>query len=142
MMENNCAYIDGSYNPENGKCAYGVILFNQAGVRHYYHGLVLDPDMVKMRNVSGEIQGAIVAVGSALGLGMLGLTLYYDYEGIEKWVTGEWRANNEYTREYAKYMRQMMAGLDIRFEHVKSHSGVYWNEKADWLAKTEVGLIQ
>lgn len=141
MTESNCAYIDGSYNPENGKCGYGVVLFDKRGAKHFYQGVVIDPDMTKMRNVAGEIQGAVVAVGSALGLDMHGLTLYYDYEGIEKWVTGEWRANNEYTKDYARCMRQMMTDLDIRFEHVKAHSGVAGNEKADWLAKLAVGLL-
>ena len=34
------------------------------------------------------------------------LELFYDYEGIEKWVTGEWRAKNPLTQTYRDFMRE------------------------------------
>ncbi|MFQ9072177.1 MAG: hypothetical protein ACLR43_05120 [Faecalibacillus faecis] len=30
------------------------------------------------------------------------ISIYYDYEGIEKWVTGEWKAKKEITKNILK----------------------------------------
>ena len=32
------------------------------------------------------------------------LTIYYDYSGIEKWATKEWKRNKKGTIEYSEYI--------------------------------------
>lgn len=51
-----------------------------------------DLEMASMRNVAGEILGAMAAVEKAEELGLSQLIIYYDYSGIEAWATGEWQA--------------------------------------------------
>ena len=113
------AYVDGSYNQNTSTYGY-------------------DPEMASMRNVSGEILGAEAAMKKAEELGIKELTLYFDYIGIEAWVTGKWRANKEGTQRYRDVMRE--SSVKIVFKKVKGHSGVQGNEEADLLAKEAVGL--
>lgn len=68
------------------------------------------------------------------------ITIRYDYEGIQKWADGEWRANKALTRDYAREIDYYRDTLKINFEKVKAHSGDIWNEAADRLAKSACGL--
>ena len=82
-----------------------------------------------MRNVSGEILGCLKAIQYAIDHHYEAICIYYDYEGIEKWATGLWKANKEQTQN-----------IDIYFQKVLAHSGDYYNEVADGLAKKAVGI--
>ena len=61
--------------------------------------------------------------------------LCYDYQGIEKWVTGEWRSKTELTQKYARAMREWRTKIDINFTKVAAHTNVKYNELADRMAK-------
>lgn len=63
------------------------------------------------------------------------IEIHYDYNGIERWVTGEWKAKKEETEIYRDKMRSFFEMIDIGFVHVKGHSGDKYNDKADGLAK-------
>lgn len=143
MLKRSYAFVDGSYNPKTKVYGCGGFLVDQRGKKHILQATGNVPSMAKMRNVAGEILGAKVAIRKALELHMKKLTLYYDYEGIEKWPTGKWRAKNLYTRDYSMFVKSAMDdGLKLYFQHVKSHTGIPGNEEADMLAKTAVGLIE
>lgn len=131
------AYVDGSFNQISGTYGYGlVILVNGKAFSHKGSGN--DPGMVGMRNVAGEILGALTAVEIAKRVpGVTDLTIFYDYEGIEKWVSGKWRAKNQYTQAYKIAME---APFPIYFRKVAAHTGDYYNEMADKLAKEGAGI--
>ena len=63
------------------------------------------------------------------------LILRYDYEGIEKWSSGEWKAKNVLTKRYVDFMKDKSNFVQISYQKVKAHSGDYYNEEADRLAK-------
>ena len=69
------------------------------------------------------------------------LDLYYDYEGIEKWCTGEWKTNKRGTIDYKEYYNSVKDVLDVRFIKVKGHSGDKYNDMADSLAKAAAGVV-
>lgn len=140
------AYVDGSYltayKADGTQCnVYG------SGVYALFEG-VLDPvrislggndsSIVFMRNVAGELTAAVTIMNlikDVCGQDSVDVELYYDYEGVEKWVTGEWRANKPATQAYRDFMREMQKTYSIKFHHVKGHSGVSGNEMADKLAR-------
>ena len=93
-----------------------------------------------MRNVSGEILGCLKAIQYAIDHHYEAICIYYDYEGIEKWATGLWKANKEQTQNYVKAIQAMKKNIDIYFQKVLAHSGDYYNEVADGLAKKAVGI--
>lgn len=139
----NYAYIDGSFNPETRVYGCGGYLIDQHGKKHIIQAKGTDPQMAKMRNVAGEILGAMTAVTMAKRLLMQELTIYHDYIGIEKWVTGEWKANKPATKQYWSWMKRAQnIGLKLYFKHVKGHSGDAGNDEADQLAKLAVGLLK
>lgn len=132
------AYVDGSFNSRTGTYGYGGYLVDEDGNGHILQGSGTDHEMASMRNVSGEILGAEAAMTKAKELGIRELSIYYDYTGIEAWVTGKWSANKEGTKRYRDVMQN--SGIKIKFIKVKGHSGVKDNERADVLAKEAVGL--
>ena len=91
-------------------------------------------------NVSGEILGCMKAIAYAIDHHYESICIYYDYEGIEKWATGLWKANKEQTQNYVKTIQEMKKEIDIYFQKVLAHSGDYYNEVADGLAKKAVGI--
>lgn len=136
------AFVDGSYNPKTKVSGWGGFLVLPGGREIELTGSTDRPDAVSMRNVAGEIMGCMDAVQHALGEGLDGLTILYDYTGIECWATGAWSANKPGTMAYQKFMQAAMSEfkLDIKFQKVEAHTGIPGNERADQLAKRAVGL--
>lgn len=133
--QNLVVYVDGS-NKQTDIYGFGVVCIdNGIDITHFY-GYGYNNEMRMMRNVSGEMLGAINAVEYAVKHHYKTLKIYYDYYGIEKWVTGEWKAKNEFTQMYRDFMRNQP--VDISFEKVEAHTGVEFNELADKLAKKAI----
>lgn len=133
------AYVDGSYNAATKEYAYGAVIF-YGGEELHFSEKGADASRAKMRNVAGEIEGSMCAMRYCLEHGILGLDIYFDYEGIERWCTGEWKANKEGTIAYRKFYQEAKKQVDIRFVKVKGHSGDTYNDLADRLAKQALGL--
>ena len=130
-----CAYVDGSFNAHKKVYGYGVVMVHENKVLEKFHGSGNDKDYIEMRNVAGEIAGSLAAVERAIAHGCMELTIYYDYAGIEKWATGEWKANKKGTKFYARKMKEFSSRIRIAFVKVQAHTGVKYNELADRLAK-------
>lgn len=139
-MPLNYAFIDGSFNQKTNTYGYGGFLMSK-GNKHILKGNGNDKEMASMRNVAGEIMGAVASIEKALELGIDNLVIYYDYEGIKSWAEGIWKTNKSYTKEYSKFVESVRSKIDIKFIHVKAHTGIEGNEEADFLAKQSVGLV-
>ena len=124
------AYVDGSFNAKKKVYGYGAVLIDGD-----------NPDCLSSRNVAGEIFGALSAVKYAVEHPEYdGIVIYYDYMGIEKWAIGEWKANKKLTQYYASQMAEYRKKLPIVFMKVEAHTGDFYNEQADQLAKKAVGI--
>lgn len=133
------AFVDGSFNPHTNTYGYGGFL-RENGQEHILQGSGSDVEKAKIRNVAGEIDGAVAAVKKALEIGLEKLNIYYDYQGIESWAVLDWKRNNPFTIEYSDFMQDAMQKINIVFIKVKGHTGVEGNERADVLAKAAVGV--
>lgn len=127
------AYVDGSYDNANKSFSYGVVLFD-GNIFETYSKRFYNEDAT-MRNVSGEIEGAMCAMQKAIELGKDTLYLHYDYAGIENWALDSWKANKSGTIKYRNYYQEVKTKLKVVFIKVKAHSGVKYNEIVDKLAK-------
>lgn len=134
------AYVDGSFNPELNKYAFGLVLIHPEGRIEEKCGSGDTPEAVKQRNVSGEMIASMLAVKWASVNKYSELDIYYDYSGIECWATGAWKAKNDLTKKYRDYMQKAMSCLSIRFFKVEAHTNVKFNEMADKLAKKGLTL--
>lgn len=99
------AFVDGSYNSDTGVYGYGGFLYI-GKEKIILQGNGKDTEMAKMRNVSGEILGAMAAVSKAIEYHIPSITIYYDYEGIAAWATDKWRANKIGTIGYRNFMKE------------------------------------
>ena len=129
------AYVDGSFDEKIGKYAFGCIILTPRGETIKESGNGNEPDSLAIRNVAGEMLGAMYAVQWAINNGYHDLEIHYDYEGIEKWAQGEWRTKNVLTKKYADFMKEKSGILKISYQKVKAHSGNHYNEEIDKLAK-------
>lgn len=134
------AYVDGSYDDSLKKYAFGCVFLLPDGRVYTEYGNGDNEQSLRHRNVTGEMLGAMYAVKVAMLNHYRRLEIRYDYQGIEKWVTGEWRSKTELTQKYAKAMREWRQNIEILFTKVAAHSNIYYNELADKMAKT--GLTQ
>lgn len=130
------AYVDGSYDDSLKKYAFGCVFILSDGRVYTEYGNGDNAQSLQHRNVTGEMLGAMYAVQFARLNGFSGLEICYDYQGIEKWVTGEWRTKTELTAKYAGSMREWSKSVEIRFTKVAAHTNVCYNELADKMAKT------
>lgn len=135
------AYVDGSYNHAIRRYAYGCVFLEDETVIESMCGSGDDPDCVKIRNVAGEMLGAMNAVKWARKHGYRELEIRHDYEGIEAWVSGRWRAKMPLTQSYARFMKEQMAVISITFTKVTAHSHDRYNDMADALAKSALEEI-
>lgn len=132
------AYVDGSFDVANKSYGSGGVLIKGGEVIDSFSIKGTNPENVSMRNVAGEIEASMYAMQYCADNGYEKLILYFDYNGIEKWCTGEWKANKTGTKEYKRFYEGIKDKVDVSFVKVKAHTGVEYNEMADRLAKESI----
>lgn len=133
------AYVDGSYDVKTHQYGSGVvILWKGEKMEFSFKGDT--PQLADMRNVAGEIVGAQRAMEFAVENKAKKVVVYYDYEGIEKWCTGAWKAKKEGTQMYVEAYKKLKKQIEIEFIKVRAHTGDKYNEEADILAKKAINL--
>lgn len=142
VLESDCsavAYTDGSFDIKTKRFALGAVLFYGGG-EVTFSECFSDPELAVMRNVAGEIMGARRIMEYCIEKNIDSVEIRYDYEGVEKWCSGEWRANKNGTIDYKRYYESIKDSLRIRFTKVRGHSGDKFNDMADSLAKAALGI--
>lgn len=129
------AYVDGSFHKELGKYSFGCVLLTPDGDIIRESGNGDNPESLELRNVTGEMLGAMFAVKWCQVNGYPAVKICYDYMGIEMWATGDWKTNNNLTQKYAEFMRKSSTLIQITFQKIAAHTGDKYNEEADKLAK-------
>ena len=134
------AYVDGSYDDTTKSYSYGMVMMHGDDELHFFKKFEKD-DMSDMRNVAGEIEGSMAAMKYCIENGIKSISIFYDYEGIQKWCNGDWKAKKEGTKRYVEFYKDASRLVDVDFIKVKGHSGDKYNDLADELAKKALGLI-
>lgn len=129
------AYVDGSFDVKIGKYSFGCVMLTPEGEIVRKSGNGDKPQSMALRNVTGEMLGAMFAVKWCDVNGYSAVEICYDYMGIEMWATGGWKAKNELTQKYAAFMRENSRKLQITYRKIAAHTGDKYNEEADRLAK-------
>lgn len=135
------SFTDGSYNKEARQSGFGIITIykeNNSTQEIYMNGTFFEKrhrQIVALKNVGAEIEAVKVAIKWAVDHCKSSITIYYDYEGIEKWANMTWRHNNDITHDYVSFILENSNLIKINFQKIPAHSGVILNEKVDKLAK-------
>lgn len=128
-------YVDGSYELSSERYAYGMVVI-EGGEEIHSECEAVKGEYSAMRNVAGEVLGAMKAMTYASDKGYKHLTLFFDYQGIESWALGTWKRNNPLTQGYHAFYQNMRRDLNVKFMKVKGHSGDRFNDRADEIAKS------
>lgn len=128
-------YVDGSYELTTTRYAYGLVVVHE-GKEIHSECEAVKGEYSSMRNVAGEVMGAMKAMSFAKENGYRNLVLYFDYQGIESWALGTWKRNNPLTEGYHEFFQSIKKDLNVKFKKVKGHSGDRFNDRADELAKS------
>lgn len=128
------SYVDGSFDLKDRSYSYGAVMIKDNNIETYSKRYP-ENQFSDHRNVSGEIEGAIFSMDYSIRNGYKSLILHYDYVGIEKWALGEWKTNNDLTKNYKSYYDSIKDKLEVEFVKVAAHSGDKYNDMADQLAK-------
>lgn len=131
-------YVDGSFI--NGATGYGAVVLKNGKVVDELCGSVDAAEVNGTRQVAGELIAVKEALAWCRAHSVDEVDIYYDYLGIEKWATGQWKTNQALTKEYARFVRA--CPIRIHWHKVDSHTGNRWNDRADALAKKGAGLVQ
>jgi ribonuclease HI len=129
-------WVDGSCFPQGDgslRIGWGLLVKQDGEEVYRAKGNDIPPEAHRHRNVAGEIFGILKALEWCQAEGIAEVTLYFDYQGLESWVTGAWRAKLPFTQFYAKTVNA--SDVTIHWIKVKAHSGNTENEIVDQLAK-------
>ena len=129
-------WVDGACVPEaDGTLHIGwaFLVFMNGQELHRDSGSDIPGDAYQHRNVAGEIMAIRKAVAWCHRKEIKEISIHYDYQGLESWVTGKWKANTPFTQEYAQIIQN--SDLIIHWVKVKAHSGELGNEIVDKLAR-------
>lgn len=129
-------WVDGSCFPQSDgslHIGWGLLVKQDGEEVHRAKGNDIPPEATNHRNVAGEIFGILKALEWCQVQGITEVTLYFDYQGLESWVTGAWRAKLPFTQLYAQTVQA--SNITIHWRKVKAHSGNPENEIVDQLAK-------
>jgi ribonuclease HI len=130
------AYADGTF--VNGTIGYGVVIIKDGVVAHEIAGFLEDDEELReTRNIAGELAAARETLLWCQENGIQAVTICHDYEGAAKWATGEWKAKQALSREYAAFVKE--CGIAVTWRKVRGHTGERWNERADELARQGAG---
>lgn len=129
-------WVDGSCFPQsNGslRIGWGLLVKKDGEEVYRAKGNDIPSEAVEHRNVAGEIFGILKSLEWCQAQGIVEVSIYFDYQGLESWATGAWRTKLPFTQSYAQTVQT--SGITIHWKKVKAHSGNPENEIVDQLAK-------
>ena len=131
------AFTDGSFDESLSRYSYGVILISPDGQESIICGFGDNKRFIESKNIIGEIFGVINAFDWAVSNGYDKIKVYHDYEGLPKWLSGEWAAKTEASKMFVGLFNAKYDGIiNPVFEKVPGHSNISYNDRADQLAKS------
>ncbi|NLB78630.1 MAG: hypothetical protein GX796_07250 [Clostridiaceae bacterium] len=125
------AYVDGSFI--EGCTGYGAVILKEGSIVAELSGKLDTPEAFNSRQVGGEIQAVIEVLEWCKKERVKEISIFYDFQNIEKWATGKFRTNTPMTQAYKEYIDNCK--ISIIWYKVESHTGIELNERADILAK-------
>ena len=134
------AFVDGSFDVKSGSYGFGCVIIDPEQKLTRLNGKADKAEAATARNVAGELLATMTAVKYAAEHSYKKLTVYHDYEGIEKWYNGKWKAQSFVAVAYLEFVRKYRSFVSVSFVKVEAHTGNTLNEEADRLAKSALGI--
>lgn len=129
------AYVDGSFNKQKMQYGSGIVIIKEDTI---VEKLIIPGNNVDYLNsyqIAGEVLGCIEALKWAYNNNVRKIVINYDYQGIESWALGDWKAKKLISIDYVKEFNILSKDIEVIFNKVKGHSGDLFNDLADELAR-------
>ncbi|MBW9145367.1 ribonuclease H family protein [Clostridium sp. CM027] len=139
----NCLhiYVDGSYNSATEEYSYGMVATRNDVVIHIESGAGKSDTAKNIRQIAGELEGALKGMQYAQNKGEKKVVIFHDYVGICYHATGFWDRKEESSKKYYEKMQELMSsGIEVIFVKVDSHTGDLFNELVDEKCKERLGI--
>ena len=134
-------YVDGSYNDTTQEYSYGMVAVKNDIVLHIESAAGKSDSARNIRQIAGELEGAVKGCQYAARRGEKKVVIFHDYVGICYHATGFWGRKEESSKEYYKKMQKLMSsGIEVIFVKVDSHTGDLFNELVDEKCKEKLGI--
>lgn len=134
-------YVDGSYNSATEEYSYGMVAMKNNVVLHIESGAGKNESASNIRQIAGELEGAVKGVQYALLNKEKRVVIFHDYVGICYHATGFWERREESSKSYYMKMNELMnSGVEVIFVKVDSHTGDLFNELVDEKCKEKLGI--
>lgn len=134
-------YVDGSYSTATEEYSYGMVAMKNNVVLHIESGAGKNESASNIRQIAGELEGAIKGVQYALLNNEKRVVIFHDYVGICYHATGFWERREESSKNYYMKMNELMSsGVEVIFVKVDSHTGDLFNELVDEKCKEKLGI--
>ncbi|GAB4511086.1 MAG: hypothetical protein OHK0046_08690 [Anaerolineae bacterium] len=114
------AYVNGTYAA--GVVGYGAVVLYQSQEKTRWAGKVTQH--ADMRQVAGELEATLLVLDWCRSNYLTEIEVHYDYDGIEKWATGEWRGNTSATRLYQERVKSL--AINIKWHKIKRGTVNTW----------------
>lgn len=134
------AVISGSHSTEINKYSYGIQLILPNGELRGLKDIPADQEYFESEDITGDVFGTIDALEWASENGYEKVKIYYAYDGLEKWLTGVYKARSEIGKMYQKKFTNYQLHLEIDFVHVPVGDRFLYYEKAYELAREALNL--
>lgn len=130
-------YTDGSFS--DGLIGSAGIIKKMNKPIEEFQFFVNSEKLLVHRNVSGEILAVMYGIYFSLRHGLHAIEIFHDYDGLNKWISGEWKAKTDLTKFYVNFVKEHIAkGMSIEFTKIKSHCDDALNNYVDKLAKQAI----
>ena len=134
-------YVDGSYSIATEEYSYGMVAIKNNVVLHIESGSGKNEAARNIRQIAGELEGAVKGVQYALLKGEKQVVIFHDYAGICYHATGFWERREESSKNYYMKMNELInSGIEVIFVKVDSHTGDLFNELVDEKCKERLGI--
>ncbi|MBU3073270.1 ribonuclease H1 domain-containing protein [Clostridium estertheticum] len=134
-------YVDGSYNSQTMEYSYGMVAVRDDVVLHIESGKGNSDSTKNIRQIAGELEGAVKGCQYAQSMGEKKVVIFHDYIGICYHATGFWDRKEESSKQYYRKMQEIMkSGIEVIFVKVDSHTGDLFNELVDEKCKERLGI--
>ncbi len=138
-----CCYVDGSFNDSIPNYSFGVVCVLNGSIVFSLGGAGTNAEAVSMRQIAGELLGAMQALIYAKKNNYKEVRIYHDYIGVDKHALGTWKRTNPFSVTYYNWMQEFFKNnkqMQVSFHKVAAHSGIIYNELADVLAKNAIDM--
>jgi len=129
-------YVDGSFNEKTKKAGWAFCILKDFKIIQEDYG-IYDESEDNTKQVIGEIYALYKSLLWLNENKIKEAYIYYDYKGIGKWIYGEWKIKNKNIEEIVGRIKKQIIenNLKLKFIKIDAHSGDYFNELVDKLAK-------